>query len=123
MWIGIVAFIIITFALMGWGYLVYQVSTFGSNLVASLVGASLGATLSLLTVALSFAITHQHRRENLSYARFAFLRRQGEHLWQMYIAFCQSLGADTTTIDKYTWNSADRAFWPSDQKLQRFINY
>jgi hypothetical protein len=116
LWIGIgvlVAFSVVFFFI---GRGVWGDQAFAPNYAASMAGAALGGALSLIVVMISFTITRQSREKDLSYARFAFLRRRGEELWQAYIAFCQSLGVNTSNIAQATWNTVDHGLWPIGEK-------
>ena len=116
LWIGIgvlVAFTVVYFFI---GREVWGDQAFAPNYAASMAGAALGGALSLIVVMISFTITRKSREKDLSYARFAFLRRRGEELWQAYIAFCQSLGVNASNVAGATWNSIDQTIWPNGVK-------
>jgi hypothetical protein len=116
LWAGVGFLVASTVLFFFLGRSVWGDQVFAPNYAASMAGATLGAALSLIVVMISFTITQRHRQEELGYARFAFLRRQGEELWQAYITFCESLGANTSNITGISWNSTDRGIWPDTSR-------
>ena len=117
LWVGILALTAWTVLAFFIGRSLYGNSNYDPNYFASIASAGLGGALSLIVVLITFRIARENREKDLNQVRFAFLRKQGEMLWQSYIAFCQSLGVNCAPIDQTTWNSTDKKLWPSGTKV------
>lgn len=78
LWIGSGILLLVAISSIIWGYCIYNSKEFSLNLQAEVVGIAIGASLSLLTVAIGFAIESSLRQGALNSARFLFLREDAE---------------------------------------------
>lgn len=114
LWVGILVLTAWTVVAFFLGRSLYGNSNYDPSYFAGIASAGLGGALSLIVVLITFRIARENREKDLNQVRFAFLRKQGEMLWQTYIAFCQSLGVNCGPIDQATWNTTNKKLWPSE---------
>lgn len=97
-------------------------SSFTPNLYATLVGAFIGAIISLLVIPIYFNVEKSMRAKALMGARILFLREQGESLKEAYIRFVDTLGlggSHSVALAGESWQGLDQMYWPDIQTIER----
>lgn len=123
--IGIVVFAIFAIVNTLCGFHAYGSQNFGPNFTSAMVGAGLGAAVSLVVVLIAFLLQQGSRSSALEPARYLFLCEDGEDLKESYIAFIDTLrigGQNSVNLSGKSWKALEKEVWPDIENIELVQN-